>query len=59
MSYSLFRKARPDELAVANSAPVANSVANAVANKDRHKDKEARRVYMRELMRKKRAAEKA
>jgi hypothetical protein len=38
-------------------ALVANSpVANKVANKDRHKKTDARRAYMRELMRKRRAA---
>ena len=43
---------------VANEKPVANTVVNAVANKKRkpgkYKDPEARKVYMRELMRKKR-----
>lgn len=68
-SVSLYRKARPGELVANKAALVANDVgmvANApslVANKatrhGKYRNTERRKAYMRDLMRRKRAARKA
>lgn len=44
--------------AVVNTKPVVNKVVVNNRRKDRHKDGEARKVYLREYMRRKRAAAK-